>query len=497
MPNIPVIAVAIALFALVTVLGFAAARWRRGDLSLLSEWGLAGRRFGTLVSWFLIGGDLYTAYTFIAVPALVFGAGAQGFFAVPYTAIVYPFVFIVIPRLWLVAHRRGHITVADFARERFDSSGLALALALTGILATMPYIALQLVGMQVVIADMGLRGDWPIVIAFAILAGYTYASGLRGPAMVAFVKDSLIYITVIAAIIIIPAKLGGFAHIFSAAAQALPTHKPPGAFILPPKLFLAYSTLALGSGLALFMYPHAITASLSASGPAVIRRNAIALPAYSLVLGIIALFGYMAIAADIHPKTPQYVVPDLILKMFPPWFAGFAFGAIGIGALVPAAVMSIAAANLFTRNIYKEYLNRNATDKQESHMARVVSLIVKLGALLFALFVRPDYAINLQLLGGSWILQTFPTVVLGLYTTWFHRRALLVGWLAGMIAATWMASTSGFKSALYPLPAVAETGYVALYALLINLLVAVVLTWVFDAAKVARGHDKTLASDYV
>src|SRR6202022_1692135 len=151
MLNVQAPVVAIALFLFVTVLGFAASRWHRADLSFLVEWGLAGRRFGTLVSWFLIGGDLYTAYTFIAVPALVFGAGALGFFAVPYTAIVYPLVFVVMPRLWTVAHRRGYITVADFARERFDSSGLALALAVTGILATMPYIALQLVGMQVVI----------------------------------------------------------------------------------------------------------------------------------------------------------------------------------------------------------------------------------------------------------------------------------------------------------------------------------------------------------
>jgi SSS family solute:Na+ symporter len=148
----------IVLFLLVTVLGFYAARWRRGDLGLLEEWGLGGRRFGTLIVWFLLGGDLYTAYTFIAVPALMFGAGALGFFAVPYTILIYPIAFMIMPRLWSICREHGYITPADFVYGRYGSRGLELAIALTGILATLPYIALQLVGIQVVIAAMGVTG---------------------------------------------------------------------------------------------------------------------------------------------------------------------------------------------------------------------------------------------------------------------------------------------------------------------------------------------------
>src|SRR5579864_6228105 len=144
--NVVALVVFLFFFGIVTALGFVAARWRQGDLDQLHEWGLGGRRFGTLVTWFLLGGDLYTAYTFIAVPALVFGAGAFGFFAVPYTVIAYPLVFVLMPRLWSVTHRHGYITGADFVRGRYGSGVLALAIAVTGILATMPYIALQLVG---------------------------------------------------------------------------------------------------------------------------------------------------------------------------------------------------------------------------------------------------------------------------------------------------------------------------------------------------------------
>src|SRR5579871_4959818 len=208
------------LFALVTVLGFLASRWRRGDLDQLHEWGLGGRRFGTWVTWFLIGGDLYTAYTFIAVPALMFGAGALGFFAVPYTIMIYPILYIVFPRLWSVAHKHGFVTSADFVNGRFGNRWLALAISFTGILATMPYIALQLVGMQVVIGAMGIEtsgffGDLPLIIAFVILAAFTYSSGLRAPAMIAVVKDTLIYITVFAAIVAVPVHLGGFGPMFA------------------------------------------------------------------------------------------------------------------------------------------------------------------------------------------------------------------------------------------------------------------------------------------
>src|ERR1700683_788852 len=176
-------------FLLVTVLGFIAARWRRPKtLAHLDEWGLGGRQFGTWITWFLVGGDFYTAYTVIAVPALVYAVGAYGFFALPYTVIVYPFVFAVMPLLWKVAHAKGHVTAADVVQGTYDSRGLEFAVAITGIVATMPYIALQLIGMGVVIKAIGLTGELPIVAAFVILALYTYSSGLRAPALIAFVK---------------------------------------------------------------------------------------------------------------------------------------------------------------------------------------------------------------------------------------------------------------------------------------------------------------------
>jgi SSS family solute:Na+ symporter len=501
----------VVLFGFITWLGFAAAHWRKGDLDQLHEWGLGGRRFGTLITWFLVGGDVYTAYTFIAVPALAFGAGALAFFAVPYTIIIYPLLFLVFRRLWHVCHKHGYITAGDFVRGRFGNRWLALAITITGIVATMPYIALQLVGIQVVIGALGISGtgfaaDLPLLLAFVVLAAFTYSSGLRAPASIAIVKDILIYITALAAVIVIPMQLGGFGKIFAAVpAQklllAVPGPNTTGAYS-------AYATLALGSAFALFLYPHSLTGILSASSGHAIRRNAAMLPGYTLMLGLLALFGFFVIAAGVD-KLPEYAagfkqfgnnfaVPALLLHSFPAWFVGIAFAAIGIGALVPAAIMSIAAANLYTRNIHREFINRNPTDKEESRMAKLVSLIVKAGALVFILFVPTQYAIQLQLLGGIWIIQTLPAVMLGAYTRWFNSWALLAGWAVGTFAGTEMAIATKLTPT-FPLMVGGYTfpGYTAVYTVVLNLVIAAVLTPVFNAMGAKSAVvDETAASDY-
>jgi SSS family solute:Na+ symporter len=502
------------LFAAVATLGLLGSRWRAADLSQLAEWGLGGRRFGTVITWFLMGGDLYTAYTFIAVPALMFGAGATGFFAIPYATLMYPLLFLFFPRLWSVARRHGYVTAADFVRGRFGNRPLALAVALTGIVATMPYIALQLMGMQVVIAALGLNYtvalpllgsvSLPLIGAFIVLAAYTYNSGLRGTALVAVVKDMLVYVTVLAAIIIIPSELGGYDKVFASVDPKLLTLGHGTANNLGPGF--AYVSLCIGSTLALFMYPHAVTGLLSASSRHVVKRNSMILPAYSVALALVALLGYMAIAAGVKAMPAyaagfasfgnNFAVPALFLHMFPAWFVGVAFAAIAIGALVPASMMAIACGNLFSRNIYKDFINPACTPAEESRAAKLTSLAVKLGALIFVLELQTTYAIQLQLLGGIWICQTVPAVMLALYVR-LNPWGLLAGWAAGMTAGTYMAWTLGFKSSTYVLHVmgIAIPCYAALSALVLNLLIAGAVSAVATALSVVSA-DQTVAADY-
>ena len=500
------------VFVLITVLGFIAARWkRRGTLNSLNEWGLGGRRFGTWVTWFLVGGDLYTAYTFVAVPALIYGIGAVGFFAVPYTVVVYPIVLFAAARMWSVAHRHGYVTAADFVRGRHGSAVLGFVVAVTGIVATMPYIALQLAGIKAIVEAVGIGGDWPLWVAFLVLAAYTFSSGLRAPALIAFIKDGLIYVVVLVAVIYIPIRLGGYDHIFRGATVALNTKKT-GSITLKDFQYLGYSTLAFGSALALFLYPHSVTGVLAAKSRETVRKNMALLPAYSLMLGFLALLGYMALAAHVKPvggtaKAPDTntIVPWLMHVEFPQWFAGVAFAAIAIGALVPAAIMAISAANTFTRDIYRPYIRPGASDREEALVSKIVSVLVKLGALGIIVGLKLSFSLEFQLIGGVIIVQILPAVVFGLYTRWFHRWALVAGWFAGMGLSVYMLyvtsspTTSHFGSASFKFSTwgidtkvTIWTGIVGLGA---NIAVSTILTPLL--ARLPRGSDETVADDFM
>ncbi|TMM33737.1 MAG: sodium:solute symporter [Actinobacteria bacterium] len=510
-------AIFLALFGFVTVLGFAAARWRRADKPQdLEEWGLGGRAFGNWVTWFLLGGDAYTAYTFVAVPALVYAVGANGFFAVPFAVITYPIIYPLLGRLWSVTHRHGFVTVAEFVRARFGSRTLAVVVALVGIGATMPYIALQLIGLKAVLEVMGVPGGWPLTAAFVVLALYTFRSGLRAPALISIVKDVLIIWTIFAALLSIAMTTGGWGGIVRvAAARYAHTPSPADGLLLSPAGQSAYVTVVLGSALALFLYPHLQTGVLAAKNRSVVKRNMAALPLYTLALGLIALLGFVAIADGIRPVAGDgnTVIPALFDQIFPSWCAGLAFAAIGIGALVPAAIMSIAAANLFTRNVYREFIRPHASSAEETRVGKLASLTVKIGAVLVIVLVNPQFSIDLQLIGGVVVLQILPAVGLGLYTAWLHRWALLAGMAAGLLSGLTMlyqipqlgpdgatVVRAHFGGSAWPLSHLGlHTGvvlYAGILALAVNLAVAAVGTVALRWVGVPPGVDLTVPLDY-
>ena len=518
------------LFAVATGFGFYAARWKSGrGLNQLTEWGLGGRKFGSWVTWFLLSGDIFTAYTYVAAPALMFGAGSIGFYALPFTAFVYPLAYLPVIRLWSVSRVHGYVTPADFVQGRYGSSTLTLLVAVTGIVATMPYIALQLLGLEAVLRTMGLNeaglaGHAPLCIAFVILAVYTYRSGLRAPALIAFGKGLLIYLVIVVAMIVLSAKLGGWGSIFEAANAKFttaPSHT--GGILLDSRNQLQYATLALGSGLALFLYPHVMTGALASRSGKALKRNMAMLPINALVLGLFALLGYAAIAAHTHPLVnaatgrpdSNTVIPMLFEGQFPSWFAGIAFAAIGIGALVPTAIMSIAAANLWTRNIYKAYLRRDATPEQEAKQAKIASLVVKFGAVALIVLLDPQYSITLHQIGGAIILQTLPMVAVALYTRWFHVWGLAAGWAVGLAWSLLLLDSIpdpttgvghfggtglelGRLSILdwHPFAGSPAQIYVGFIALLGNLAVAALVTVVARQMGVVNGTDDTEARDY-
>jgi SSS family solute:Na+ symporter len=504
----------VAIFAAVSAAAFAgrlaralaggtgSTRRRDDRLPSLEGWGLADRRLGGVMTWFLMGGTIYTAYTFLAVPALVYSAGGAGLFALPYTVIFYPMALLVLPRLWRVARDNDLVTPADVVRSRYSSPALGAAVAVCGMLATMPYVALQLLGIQALLTVLGvppggLVADAALTAVFSVLAIATYRDGLRAPAAISVVKTALVFTALGVLVVVVTHRLGGIGTIFDTATPVLERRSglPDGLPVTQPAA-TAYASLALGSALALLCYPHVLTTAFAARDADVLRRNMIALPAWTLLLGLFAMLGVAATAACVlAPRGhSELAVPLLIDQVLPDWATGVVFGALGIGALVPAAVMSVSAGTTFARNIYVEYVQPTATPATQVRVARLVSLLFKFGALAFALGLRPQDSINLQLLGGVWILQTAPALLGGLWVRWFHRRALLAGWAVGMVTGTVLVASGGFSSLVSLAgPPGPFAVYAALPALLANLLVATALTPLLDRAGVARGIDRTAA----
>ncbi len=430
-------AVFLALFAVFAALGFSALLWRRAEMTTLHEWALAGRRLGPWLMFFLVGADLYTAYTFIAVPSSLYAKGAIYFFAVPYVAITFAIAMLAMPRLWEISRQRGYITASDFVKDRYRSRTLSIAVAVTGIVAELPYIALQIVGMQAVLvamlyntANSSTTSEVALIIAFVVLAAFTWTSGLRGATITAVMKDVLIFLTIIVVIVIV-ATGGDFAKAFT----AVPSFKT-----LPTTLVNAYWSLFVMSALALYLYPHAINGIQSASGVKPLRRSTALLPLYGLGLAGLALFGVLVYGvpnalAYVHSFPPStagtQVVPGLILYTLPDWFVGIAFLGIFIGGLVPATIMAMSQANLLTRNIIKEGW-KDMSPQAETTIAKWASVVFKFLALAFVFVIPSTYAIQLQLFGGILILQILPSLLFGLFRFRLNKWALLAGLVVGI-----------------------------------------------------------------
>ncbi len=443
--NIEVFAVFVSLFVLFVALGFWASRWRKGDMSDLGDWALAGRKIGSYLAWFLVGADLYTAYTFIAIPESLYIKGAVYFFAVPYVGMTFGVALITMPRLWKLSRKHNYVTAVDMVKDKFNSRSLATIIALTGIVAELPYIALQIYGMQAVLTVMigqmvtsnaATITEVALIIAFIILAAFTFTSGLRGAVVTAVMKDIIIFATVIVVIVLVPMYIGGFGNAFTAMATAK-SHPVTGSYQLSGLFLNGFISLTIGSALALYLYPHAINGVLSTSSTKKLRMSTALLPLYGVGLALLALFGVLAYGATkalplIHTYGPVTTVPSLIYAYFPPWFVGFAFLGIFIGGLVPASIMAIAQANLLTRNVLKPYF-KNMTPKLEARLSKYFSIMFKFIALAFIFVVLPTYSLQLQLVGGIIILQTLPSIFLALYSNKLNKWATGVGWLAGQI----------------------------------------------------------------
>jgi SSS family solute:Na+ symporter len=475
----------IVLFAVFVMLGFYGARFRRGNLDNLGDWALAGRKLGSILTFFLQGADWYTAYSILAIPSAVFVSGAFGFFGVAYQTMVFAFAMIFVPALWTRAKQRGYITASDFVKDRFRSTTLSVFLAIVGIVAVLPYIALQITGLEAVLAAMLLGTisasqveEVALVIAFLVLAAFTFTSGLRGATLGAIMKDFLVWIALLSIAAVVVPSVGGFSSAF----QSL----PPKYSSFDPSLAAAFSTSMLGVVVSAYLWPHNVNASLGASSASRLKRGFALAPLYAVPLALADMMGAavqkvpsaMSFLSNFPASSRGiYVIPSLLITQFPPWFAGLALLGVFIGGLVPAAVMAISQGNLIARNVIKEF-KPNLTEKGEADIAKWASAIFKFLALALVFTIPASYALQFYLVGAIVIIQLLPAVFLGLYTDWFKAEALIAGTAISIIAGLYMVLVVNhfglITTTLYPTPV--GSMYIGIIVLGLNILVTTVLS---------------------
>ncbi|MHB1697104.1 MAG: sodium:solute symporter family protein [bacterium] len=431
--NIPIIIIFLFLL-LVALAGFLSKKFEAAKADSLIEWSLAGKRFGAFIVWFLLGGDIYTAYTLLAVPGLAYNSGAFAFFAVSYVIMEYPILFLTIPRLWNVSKKYNFITAGDYVEKVFDSKLLGATVAIVGIFAELPYIGLQIFGMRYMLSIFGLKPDIAIAVSLFIVIVFTIFSGIRAAAVTSFIKDFFIWGMVLFLIIFIPIHyFGGFTEMFEWINRAQPSKS-----LIAPGSMITFGTLAFGSAGALFLYPHSINGAYTSRSADAIRKNAVFMPLYNIMLIFITILGFAALYIVPGIKNPNMAIPMMLYKTFGPYLTAFFGGIIILASMVPASIMALSSANLFTKNIYKNLINDDISDHSQEIMSKVAVGFIIVLALCLSIIINPMLIIKLQLIGGMIILQLFPLIFLPLFTNRVSKMPAIISVGSGLFTVLYL-----------------------------------------------------------
>lgn len=398
----------------------------------LEEWAVGGRSFGRWLNWFILAGEIYTAFAFLGASGWAYARGGPTFYILGYGALAYLVGYYVLPAISPIGRKYGLMTQPDLVEHIYQSKFLGILTACIGVAFLLPYLQLQLTGLGLIIetCSYGLITRVPaMLIAFTMVAAFVYLSGLKGVAATAVIKDVVMIIAVVFFGLYLPIHyFGSVGGMF----EALDAAKP-GFLALPggtAKLDVSWvmSTLVVTS-LGFYMWPHFSANSFSAKNPDVLRHNAVFLPLYQICLIFPMLIGFTALLVLTQTlKTPDMAFMTIVQQVFPGWALGLVGGAGALACMIPAADLILSTSMLFTRNIYGRTVGREESPERLAAIAKLVVLLLTGIALAFAIYL-PNMLVNLLLTGYSGVTQFFPMIVLGL----FWKKATKVAAFTGLI----------------------------------------------------------------
>jgi solute:Na+ symporter, SSS family len=427
----------IALAAVIGIVGRG-----RGKMDI-ERWSVGGRRFGVILVWLLMAGEIYTTFTFLGASGWAYSRGAPSFYILAYGTIGYIISFFLLPPVWRLAKKRGLHTQPDFFLARYGSALLAGLVALIGVVAIVPYLQLQLAGLGMIVelaSGGAISSNAAIVIAFALTTVFVYTSGLTGIAWVAILKDVTMIIAVVVVGIGLPAiHFGGIGPMLAELARQHPSHLVlPGA-TTTMGVGWVMSTVAM-TGMGFYCWPHTFASAYSAKDERTIRRNAIIMPLYQLPILLVFFVGFTALLVLPGLKQPDTALLSLVTRSYPGWFAGFVGGAGAVTAMVPASMLLLGVATLIAKNIYQPLTGGKVGPAGLMRVSRSAMLGVAAVALALALS-SPKELVLLLIFGYGLVTQLFPGILLGLAIPSMRAGSVMAGLLAGEGAVVWLIST--------------------------------------------------------
>ena len=443
----------IALTILISfVIGVLAGRRVKMNLEM---WTVGGRRFGLILVWLLMAGEIYTTFTFLGAAGWAYSKGAPAFYILIYGTLAYTLSFFILPAVWKAGKRHSLHTQPDFFVERYESRLLGALVALIGVASILPYLQLQLMGLGIIVKTASggqIPSSWAMVACFVLTCIFVYTSGIRGTAWVAVLKDIMMIIAVGVVGLWVPyAYFGGIGKMFAALVERSPEHLVfPGSTTNMDSVWVM-STVVL-TAMGFYMWPHTFASVFSAQSAATIKRNSIIMPLYQVPVLLVFLVGFTALLVIPGLANGDEAFLALVAKTFPAWFLGFVGAAGAVTAMVPSSMLILCAATLLSKNVYQLALRPSASETAVIRLSRVLVVVLTGLALVFAIFV-PQALVALLLLGYDGVTQFFPGVVLGLFWKRVSRSGVLAGLLIGLAVAVallltgndpWMGINAGF-----------------------------------------------------
>lgn len=416
------------LVVLGSAIGILAGKRHKMDLE---EWTVAGRGFGLIFVWLLTAGEVYTTFAFLGASGWTYSRGGPTLYILAYMTLAYVLGFYFLPQIWEVGRKYGMQTQSDFFHQRFQNKYLTAFVVLTGVVFMIPYVQLQITGLGIIVEVAsfgGISRAWAMVIAVCLAAIFVLVSGVRGVAWVSVVKDILMFFAVFAIGLAIPyLHFGGIGPMFSTLARIHPSH-----LVMPGETrnmgHTWYVSTVLLTSLGFYMWPTTFAATFTAKSGDTLRRNAVVMPLYTLMLPLVLFAGFAALLTVPGLQNGDLALLIVVRKTFPAWFLGVIGGAGAITAMVPAAILTLSAAAMFAKNLYRPVFAPNLTDDQVARLAKIMVLVLN-GICLYFSLSSSTTLVSLLLLGYAGVTQFFPGVILGL----FWKRTAMKGVFAGMI----------------------------------------------------------------